>query len=87
LDCFILLQLQNITFGFSPEKQIFKNLSFGLEPGKIYALMGVNGSGKTTLFNLINGFHKPHSGNIVFKQQNIAHTVPHQINRTGIGNY
>ena len=81
----MLLQLQNVTFGFSSEKQIFKNLSFGLEQGKIYALMGANGSGKTTLFNLISGFHKPHSGNIVFKQQNIAHTVPYQINRMGIG--
>src|SRR5664279_1417718 len=81
----MLLQLQNVTFGFSSEKQIFKNLSFGLEQGKIYALMGANGSGKTTLFNLISGFHKPRSGNIVFKQQNIAHTVPYQINRMGIG--
>jgi hypothetical protein len=33
----MLLQLQNITFGFSPEKQIFKDLTFGLEQGKIYA--------------------------------------------------
>ena len=81
----MLLQLQNISFGFSPEKPIFKDLSFGLEPGKIYALIGANGSGKTTLFNLISGFHKPHSGNIVFKRQNITHAAPYQINRTGIG--
>lgn len=81
----MLLQLQNITFGFSSEKQIFKNLSIDVEQGRIYALMGANGSGKTTLFNLINGFYKPHSGNIVFKQQNIARSVPYQINRMGIG--
>ena len=49
----MLLQLQNITFGFSSERQIFKNLSFDLAQGRIYALMGANGSGKTTLFNLI----------------------------------
>ena len=79
------LQLQNISFGFSVEKPIFKDLSFGLEPGKIYALMGANGSGKTTLFNLISGFHKPHSGNIIFKRQNITHAAPYRINRTGIG--
>jgi ABC-type branched-subunit amino acid transport system ATPase component len=81
----MLLQLQNITFGFSSERQIFKNLSFDLAQGRIYALMGANGSGKTTLFNLITGFQKPHSGDIVFKQQNIAHTVPFKINRMGIG--
>jgi ABC-type branched-subunit amino acid transport system ATPase component len=69
----------------APEKQIFKNLSFDVEQGGIYALMGANGSGKTTLFNLISGFHKPNSGAIVFKQQNIAHSVPYKINRIGIG--
>jgi branched-chain amino acid transport system ATP-binding protein len=79
-----LLKLEHLTFGFSPEKHIFKDLSFELEQGKIYALMGANGSGKTTLFNLISGFHKPHSGNILFKQQTIIHVAPYQINRTGI---
>lgn len=80
----MLLQLQNITFGFSSEKQLFKNLSFDLEKGKIYAMLGANGSGKTTLFNFISGFHKPHSGNIVFKQQNITHTEPYLISKIGI---
>ncbi len=80
----MLLQLQNVTFGFFPEKQIFKDLSFELKQGKIYALMGANGAGKTTLFNLISGFHKPHSGNIIFKHQKITQTAPHQINRIGI---
>jgi ABC-type multidrug transport system ATPase subunit len=47
----VILNLQNISFGFTPEKPLFKNLCFALEQGKIYALMGANGAGKTTLFN------------------------------------
>lgn len=43
----MLLQLQKVTFGFSQEKPIFKNLSIGVEKGKIYAMMEANGLGKT----------------------------------------
>lgn len=81
----MIITLQNINFCFSPEKQLFKNLSFGLEQGKIYALMGVNGSGKTTLFNLMTGFHKPISGTIIFQKNNMIKLPPYKINRLGIG--
>ncbi|MCX7095549.1 MAG: ATP-binding cassette domain-containing protein [Methylobacter sp.] len=81
----MILNLQNIGFGFTPKKPLFKNLCFGLEPGKIYALMGANGAGKTTLFNLITGFHRPASGSIHFQQQPITGLAPYKINRMGIG--
>ncbi|MFI3119257.1 MAG: ATP-binding cassette domain-containing protein [Methylococcaceae bacterium] len=81
----MILNLQNIGFGFTPEKPLFKNLYFGLEPGKIYALMGANGAGKTTLFNLITGFHRPASGSIHFQRQPITGLAPYKINRMGIG--
>lgn len=81
----MILNLQNIGFGFMSEKPLFKNLCFGLEPGKIYALMGANGAGKTTLFNLITGFHRPASGSIHFQQQPITGLAPYKINRMGIG--
>ncbi|WP_459990618.1 ATP-binding cassette domain-containing protein [Methylosoma difficile] len=79
-----MLKFQKISFGFSPEKKIFTNLSFCLEQGKIYALMGANGSGKTTLFNLISGFHKTNSRSLIFKNKNITQSSPHQINKLGI---
>ncbi len=81
----MILNLQNITFGFSSEKPLFKNLSLDLQQGKIYALMGANGSGKTTLFNLITGFHKPDAGTISFQKHNTTLLSPYKINRIGIG--
>jgi branched-chain amino acid transport system ATP-binding protein len=80
-----MLTIQNLTFGFSPERQIFKDLSLTLEGEKVYALMGGNGAGKTTLFNLITGFIKPQSGKILFDGKNLAHQQPYAINRHGIG--
>jgi len=81
----VILELQQLTFGFSPEKSILKKLSLSLEEERVYALMGGNGAGKTTLFNLITGFIKPQSGDILFAGKNLAHQQPYTINRQGIG--
>ena len=81
----MIIELKHLTFGFAPEKQILKDLSLSLEERKIYALMGGNGSGKTTLFNLITGFIKPQSGEILFRGKNLTHQQPYIINRQGIG--
>lgn len=45
------------------------SLSFQVEQGEIFGLIGPNGSGKTTVFNLITGFYPISSGNILFKGQ------------------
>jgi len=79
------LELKHISFSFSPEKKILKDLSLSLEEKRIYALMGSNGAGKTTLFNLISGFIKPQSGEIFFGEKNLTHQQPFKINRQGIG--
>jgi len=80
----MLLNVQDISFGFSPEKQIFTNLTLHIDQGLIYALMGGNGSGKTTLFNIITGFHKVGLGGIFFKDNDITNADPYKINRMGI---
>lgn len=80
-----MLEIKQITFGFSPIKLIIKDLSLSLEEKKIYALMGSNGAGKTTMFNLISGFIKPQSGDIFFEHNRITHQQPYKINRQGIG--
>ena len=81
----MIIELKHLTFGFSPEKQILKELFLSLEEQTIYALMGGNGAGKTTLFNLITGFIKPQSGEILFRGKNLTYQQPYTINRQGIG--
>jgi ABC-type branched-subunit amino acid transport system ATPase component len=81
----VILELRQLSFGFSTEKQILKELSLSLEEERVYALMGGNGAGKTTLFNLITGFIKPQSGEILFGGKNLTHQQPYTINRQGIG--
>jgi branched-chain amino acid transport system ATP-binding protein len=81
----VILELQHLTFSFVPEKQILKEFSLSMEEEGVYALMGGNGAGKTTLFNLITGFIKPQSGEILFRGKNLAQQQPYTINRQGIG--
>jgi len=57
-----MIQIKNITFGYSRNKLLFSNLSLDIEPGSIYGLLGKNGAGKTTLLKIIAGLRNVHSG-------------------------
>ena len=52
------------------------NLSLDVKQGQILALMGPNGAGKTTTFHVIAGVHRPTSGRILFKGQDITDMRP-----------
>jgi branched-chain amino acid transport system ATP-binding protein len=60
-------------------------VSFEVEQGEIFGLIGPNGSGKTTIFNCISNYHSPTSGQIYFKGRNIAGLKTHRICKLGIG--
>lgn len=59
-----LLEVKNLSFGYSKEKLLFKNFSITLKKGEIKAIVGESGAGKSTLFDLILGELKPFSGQI-----------------------
>lgn len=58
-----LVQFQNVTKQYS-DKKALDDVSFTLEPGKIYGLLGPNGSGKSTAIKIINDLLKPTSGTV-----------------------
>ena len=62
-----------------------EGVSFSVEQGEIFGLIGPNGSGKTTIFNLINHFFPVSDGEILFKGQKITNLKTHQICQLGIG--
>ena len=60
-------------------------VSFEVEQGEIFGLIGPNGSGKTTIFNLINHYFPLTSGDILFRGKSIKGKKTHQICHLGIG--
>lgn len=60
-------------------------VSFKVEQGQIYGLIGPNGSGKTTIFNLINAYFPLTKGEISFEGQKISGLKTHQICQRGVG--
>ena len=49
-------------------KQVFQNVSFGIEEGQKLALLGPNGVGKSTLMKILNQTQEADSGRVVFKK-------------------
>jgi len=56
--------LENVTFGYRPDKTVLKNISLYAKPGQKIAFVGSTGAGKTTITNLINRFYDINSGTI-----------------------
>lgn len=77
------LEVKHIEKSFG-DNQVLKDISFKIEQGKVYVLMGTNGSGKTTLFNILTGFIKSENGEIIFNNHSILNKEPHLINNNGI---
>lgn len=60
----------NVSFNYSVDKEVIKNLSFSVNKGETVLLKGPSGIGKTTLFMLLMGFLKPNSGSIYYTHNN-----------------
>ena len=81
----VLLEVKDLSFGYTLENILFKNISFALEKGECLGIIGKNGKGKSTLLNTIAGELKPVRGEVKFHttteyahfgQTNIAHLSP-----------
>ena len=76
--------MENVSFGYNPDKIVLKNISLYARPGQKIAFVGSTGAGKTTITNLLNRFYDIEEGTITidgkplksykrdFLRQNIA---------------
>ena len=58
------IEFRDVSVGYG-DHVVIENLSFELQPGKTYALVGSSGSGKTTIAKLISGFYPLNNGDIL----------------------
>ena len=65
------IRFKNVKFSYTEGKQILNDVTFSINKGEKIALVGQTGAGKTTIINLILGFYKIDSGNILFDGKNM----------------
>ncbi len=63
--------LENVSFGYTPEKMVLKNLSLYAHAGQKIAFVGSTGAGKTTVTNLLSRFYDIDSGRITIDGRDI----------------
>ncbi|AEF86497.1 hemin import ATP-binding protein HmuV [Treponema primitia ZAS-2] len=59
-----LLEIDNISFAYEKERNVFTGVSFVLYPGEVYTILGANGAGKSTLLACLQGLLQPDTGSI-----------------------
>jgi ABC-type branched-subunit amino acid transport system ATPase component/ABC-type branched-subunit amino acid transport system permease subunit len=80
----VVLEVRNLSRSFGGLKAV-QDVSFKLRRNEILGIIGPNGAGKTTLFNLLNGFLRPGTGEILLDGRDMSGRKPHELCEAGIG--
>ncbi|MDM0055558.1 sugar ABC transporter ATP-binding protein [Variovorax fucosicus] len=59
----VSVEFVDIVKAFGPV-QVLHGVSFALEPGRVYGLLGENGAGKSTMMKILAGYEQPTAGNV-----------------------
>lgn len=78
------IDFSDVTFGYTPERFVLRNVNFSVPAGKTVALVGPSGAGKSTIMRLLFRFYDVESGAISIDGQNIK-TVKQSSLRKAIG--
>ena len=60
-----MIEIANLSFGYSNKKLLYSDLSLDIKRGNIYGLLGKNGAGKSTLLKNISGTLFPKKGKVI----------------------
>ena len=66
-----LIEFKNVSLAYG-NRLILDNISFKINEGQIFGMLGPNGVGKSTIFNLITGLINPKSGKIIIGEEDVT---------------
>ena len=73
-----VLELKNVTFSYTQDSPVLKDINLSIEKGKFVSIVGHNGSGKSTLAKLFIGLMFPESGEILVNGEPLTRkSAPH----------
>jgi len=79
----VRLRIDNLSLSFGGVQALIE-VSLDIRDNEILAIIGPNGAGKTCILNCINGFYKPHQGEITYDGQKITRMRPDKVAKLGI---
>ncbi|MBE5820918.1 MAG: ATP-binding cassette domain-containing protein [Clostridiales bacterium] len=74
----MMLEVKNLVKKFDKNIAV-NNISFNVEEGRIFGLLGRNGAGKSTIFRTILNIFKPDSGEVLYNGKKINHKITDKI--------
>jgi ATP-binding cassette subfamily B protein len=75
------IRFRNVSFHYSPDRPILKNVSFEIPSGKSIAIVGPSGSGKSTISRLLFRFYDPVEGSVEVDNQDIRNVSQSSLRR------
>lgn len=69
------VELENVSFSYTPETQLIRNFNLIVKPGQRVAIVGPTGCGKTTLINLLMRFYDVNDGKITVESNDIRNVT------------
>ena len=66
-----IIEFENVTLAYG-NRIILDNISFKINEGQIFGMLGPNGVGKSTIFNIIIGLLKPNYGSVFIEEKNVT---------------
>lgn len=85
-DTIPIIAVENLTTSFG-ENLIFRDVSFDVQKGEVFVIVGESGCGKSTLLKHLIGLHKPSAGRVLFNGFDITSASDKELNafRQNIG--
>ncbi len=75
------VRYENVSFAYSTEKTVLRNISLRASPGEMIALVGPTGAGKSTLVNLLPAFYERTSGRIIIDGVDVSEITLESLRR------
>ena len=76
------VNIDNVYFSYTPEKELIKDLNVTVAPGERVAIVGPTGCGKTTIINLLMRFYDVNSGDILIDDSSIYKSTRDSLHST-----
>ena len=65
----VILSINKLSFGYSKEKEVLKDLNLNLNEGDILGILGASGIGKSSLLRIIVGLEVPKTGEVLYEEK------------------